>query len=117
MKLLEVSELARVHVYRGRIHMGASFKKLSQLIEEEMKQKPASGHLYLFLNKKGSYTKILFSSKGGECIFAKRLDPGGRFNLDSEKVKVISVETMQKIINQVVDTKKVTKPLRLGKAA
>ena len=35
-----------------------------------------SGHLFVFVNRKANYAKVLYWSRGGYCLWAKRLERG-----------------------------------------
>lgn len=44
-----------------------------------MQEDPLSGHLFVFINKRRTYLKVLFFDRTGYCIWAKRLE-AGQFN-------------------------------------
>lgn len=102
MRLFNVERAARVFVYNAPVNMGKSFGGLSLLVEEEMRGKPDSGNLFLFLNKRLNYLKVLWYFKGGPCIFAKRLDIG-HFEIGDNKH--LTIEEMQRIVNHIVKEK------------
>ena len=57
----------------------------------------SSGHLYVFLNRRGTQTKILFFDRTGYVIFHKRLE-AGKFRLSQavdEGVAVIEVDSRE----------------------
>ena len=97
MKALKVLPRARVYVYSEPINMGCSFPKLIGIVEDQLKQTVQGENLYVFMNKTLTYVKILFWSKGGPCILAKKLFQGCfDFNFNG---KVLSVSGMESILD------------------
>ncbi len=41
-----------------------------------MGKDPLSGHLFVFVNRRGNYLKALYWDRSGFCIWAKRLEQG-----------------------------------------
>lgn len=56
--------------------MGYSFDRLMGRAQEIFEQDPASGHLFLFVNRARDRMKILFWDRDGFCIWYKRLEQG-----------------------------------------
>jgi transposase len=56
--------------------MRKSFPGLIVLTEAVLRQEPTSGHLFMFLNRRGDMMKILYWDGTGFCIWAKRLERG-----------------------------------------
>ena len=56
--------------------MSWSFDGLMGRAQEVFDQDPASGHLFLFLNRQRDRLKILFWDRDGFCIWYKRLERG-----------------------------------------
>jgi len=56
--------------------MNYSFDRLMGRAQEIFDQNPASGHLFLFLNRDRDRLKILFWDRDGFCIWYKRLERG-----------------------------------------
>jgi transposase len=98
MRGFTLSKGNAVHVYDEPTNMGASFPKLTKLVRDEFKVDPVeSGDLYLFVNGKKNYVKLLFWAKNGWCIFAKKL-PVGTFSFKGGK---ISIGDMQRVLDAV----------------
>lgn len=56
--------------------MRKSFDGLYALTKSVLEQDPLSGHLFVFVNRKRDYAKILYFERGGLCLWAKRLEQG-----------------------------------------
>lgn len=53
-----------------------SFDGLSMLVEHEFGLDAMTGHLFVFLNRRGNQMRILFWDRDGFCVVAKRLEKG-----------------------------------------
>lgn len=53
-----------------------SFDGLAGLVEAEFGLEAMSGHLFVFLNRRGHVAQILFWDRNGFCIVKKRLEAG-----------------------------------------
>jgi len=49
---------------------------LIALTENAMGHDPLSGHLFVFVNRRGNYLKSLYWDRSGFCIWAKKLESG-----------------------------------------
>jgi transposase len=66
----------RVFVYTGPTDMRRSFDRLAQMVQEFLHENPFSGHLFVFVNRRGDRMKVLFWDRSGFCLFYKRLEEG-----------------------------------------
>lgn len=66
----------RVFVYGQPVDMRKSFDGLYALAKHQLHQDPASGHLFVFINRRGNYLKSLYWDRNGYCLWAKRLEEG-----------------------------------------
>jgi len=66
----------RVYLYGAPCDMRKSFHGLVALTKNVMGQDPLSGHLFVFVNRRGNYLKALYWDRTGFCIWAKRLERG-----------------------------------------
>jgi transposase len=66
----------RVFLYGEPVDMRKSFTGLYALTKRELKQDPLSGHLFVFINRRGDYLKALYWDRTGFCLWAKRLERG-----------------------------------------
>jgi transposase len=58
------------------VDMRRSFDGLAAIAKNQMQEDPSSGHLFVFINKRRTYLKVLFFDRSGYCIWAKRLEAG-----------------------------------------
>lgn len=106
-QLISVPEATTVYVYSDAVHMGASFRKLSALVKDQLGDDPSTGALYVFLNKRSTYVKVLFWQHGGFCILAKKLDAGA-FELPAGK-STIRIADLVGALNRVKVAQKALK--------
>lgn len=66
----------RIYVAAGATDLRRGFDGLSALVREVLGGDPMGGDLYVFRNRQGDKLKILFASRQGLCLFAKRLERG-----------------------------------------
>jgi len=66
--MIALSVHTKVYLARDATDMRKSFPGLIALTEAVLQQEPASGHLFMFLNRRRDMT--------GFCIWAKRLERG-----------------------------------------
>ena len=60
--------------------MRKSFDGLIALTRHLIEQDPLSGYWFVFVNRNRDYLKLLYYSKGGYCLWCKRLEKG-RFSI------------------------------------
>jgi len=56
--------------------MRKSFDGLIALTRRGLGQDPLSGHVFVFVNRRGSHLKALYFDRSGFCLWAKRLEQG-----------------------------------------
>lgn len=66
----------RVYLFGRPTDMRKSFDGLYALTRNELKQDPLSGHLFVFVNRRGTQMKVLYFDRSGFCVWAKRLERG-----------------------------------------
>lgn len=77
--------------------MRKSFNGLEAATRSVIKKDPLSGHLFVFINRRGNIIKCLFWDRSGLCILAKKLERG-RFKLPrqvGDDVTHIEVESAE----------------------
>ncbi len=73
--------------------MRKSFNGLYALTKTVLEKNPLSGHLFVFVNRKRDYAKILYFERGGLCLWAKRLEQGQFAQLSGERDVVALTDT------------------------
>lgn len=66
----------RVFICREATDMRCSFSGLSVLVESVLEEDPLSGHMFVFVNRRRDYVKVLYWERGGYCLWSKRLEMG-----------------------------------------
>lgn len=84
----------RVLVCTKPTDMRKSFDGLIAATKSVIGQDPLSGHLFVFVNRKGDYAKCLYWSRGGYCLWAKRLE-AGRFAVMKSTGSVVAMTDTQ----------------------
>ena len=64
------------HLYRGACDMRKSFNGLSGLGRAGLGRDPASGEVFVFLNRRRTLLKLLHWESGGFVLYYKRLEQG-----------------------------------------
>jgi transposase len=54
--------------------MRKSFDGLVGLVRDAMREDPLSGSLFVFVNRRGNYLKLVYWDRTGYALFAKRLE-------------------------------------------
>ena len=66
----------RVYLYGRPVDMRRSYDGLYALARNAMGLDPLSGHLFAFVNRRGTQMKILYFDRSGFCLWGKRLEAG-----------------------------------------
>jgi len=66
----------RIYLYRRPTDMRKSFDGLGGLVRLHFEADPLSGSLFVFVNRRRTYVKILYWDGSGYAIWAKRLERG-----------------------------------------
>ncbi len=92
----------RVWLFQQATDMRKSFRGLIVLVKNQLQEDPLSGQLFVFINKRKTYMKVLYYSHGGFCIWMKKLTQGQfAFSAHSEKKKSMSWSELQWLIDGV----------------
>jgi len=65
-----------VWLYAHGVDMRKQFDGLAALVQSKLKRPANSGELFVFINKRRTYIKILYYRRGGYCLWSKRLEQG-----------------------------------------
>jgi len=95
-------EVRRILAYRHPVDMRKSFDGLVSVVKNTLAEDPLSGSLYVFINRRRSYLKLVYWDRTGFCLFAKRLEHG-KFVLpgDAEKSE-LSEQAFRLILDGIV---------------
>jgi transposase len=74
--MLTLPPSVKIFVAAQPVDARKSFDGLAALVEAEFGLEPMSGHLFVFLNRRGHVAQILFWDRNGFCIVRKRLEAG-----------------------------------------
>jgi len=74
--MFSLSSSHRYHFYRGVCDMRKSFNGLSGLVRNELGRDPASGEVFVFINRRRTHIKLLHWEHGGFVLYYKRLEKG-----------------------------------------
>jgi transposase len=74
--MLSLPPSVRVFLAVEPVDMRKSFDALALLVEHVLEQDPLSGHLFVFVGKRGHVVRILFWDRSGFALFSKRLERG-----------------------------------------
>ena len=66
----------RIFVYGEPVDMRKSYDGLYAIAKQAMGQDPTSGHLFVFINRRGNMLKSLYWDRNGFCLWSKRLEQG-----------------------------------------
>ena len=93
-------EARRIFAYTEPTDMRKSFQGLLALVQQIFRNEdPYSGDLFLFVNRRGNYVKILAWDRTGFVLLAKKLERG-RFVFPGESV---SQELSDKALRFILD--------------
>jgi transposase len=72
------------------------------VVKSALGEDPLSGSLYVFVNRRGNYLKLLYWDRTGFCLFAKRLEQG-RFTIPGfEQRQELSERALRLILDGIV---------------
>lgn len=74
--MLSISASTRIFVAAGATDMRKGFDGLQGIVTGVLEQDPLSGHLFLFVNRRGDKLKILYWDGDGFAIWYRRLEQG-----------------------------------------
>jgi transposase len=74
--MIPVPAGVRVWLATGHTDMRRGFPSLAVMVQEQLKQDPYSGHLFIFRGRRGDLLKIIWHDGQGACLFCKRLERG-----------------------------------------
>ena len=92
----------KIFAYTEPTDMRKSFQGLLALVQKIFRdQDPYSGDLYLFVNRRGNYVKILTWDRTGFVLFAKKLERGRFLFPSSEPTQELSDKSLRFILDGI----------------
>jgi len=100
--MLDSNHPRRILAWRQPVDMRKSFDGLVGLVRDAMTEDPLSGSLFVFVNRRGNYLKLVYWDRTGFALFAKRLDRG-RFAIPGQdQTQTLSPEQFRLILDGIV---------------
>jgi len=92
----------RILAWREPVDMRKSFDGLVGLVRSAMGADPLSENLFVFVNRRGNYLKLLFWDRTGYALFAKRLERG-RFTIPGHaRIQDLSHEQLLLVLDGIL---------------
>lgn len=93
----------KIWLYAKPTDMRKSFAGLAVLVKNNMAESPLDGQLFVFINRRQDYIKVLYFDRSGYCLWAKKLEQG-RFSYNPELGEKQGLNWMQlKLIIEGID--------------
>ena len=89
--MLTIPRAVRIFLSSGAQDMRKSIDGLMAIVEAELQEDAYSGHLFVFVSRRGDRVKILTWDKGGFVLIYKRLERG-QFKLPHMTPATMAVE-------------------------
>ena len=95
-------EPQRIFAYTEPTDMRKSFQGLLALVQRVFPEiDPHSGSLFVFVNRRGNYTKILAWDRTGFTLFAKRLERGRFLFPSSDLTQELTEKSLRFILDGI----------------
>ena len=79
-------DVHRILAYSHPVDLRKSINGLVGVVKSVLGEDPLSGSLFVFVNRRGNYLKLVAWDRTGWCLFAKRLEHG-QFHFPSAEAK------------------------------
>ena len=100
--MLTLPSSVRVFLCLTPVDMRRSFDGLAALAEQNVRESPLSGHLFVFRGKRGDRLKMLYWDRDGYALWYKRLEAGTfRFPADAADAKEIAAADLALLLDGV----------------
>ena len=95
----------RVWLYARATDMRKSFTGLSALAKHALGEEPTRGDLFVFINRRRTYMKVLYFDRGGYCLWSKRLEQG-QFHYPRQQGEKVALDvTGLKLLLEGIDAR------------
>lgn len=92
--MLMLPSSVRIFLASHEVDFRNGFDGLAAIVRESLGSDPQSGSLFVFRNKSRDKIKVLFASRQGLCLFAKRLERG-RFKFPASDAATLEIEAAE----------------------
>ena len=100
--MIGLDSRARIWLCTEPTDMRKSFRGLSALVRNQLKQNPLSGHYFAFVNRRRTQMKVLYFTPTGYCLWAKRLEQGQfRMSPSSSGQRALTLTDLQLLIDGI----------------
>ncbi len=100
--MFESTSPRRILAWRNPVDMRKSFDGLVGLVNDALVEDPLSGSLYVFVNRRGNYLKLIYWDRTGFALFAKRLERGRFVIPGQDQTQSLSQEQFRLILDGIV---------------
>jgi transposase len=74
--MLTLPPSVKIYFATSPVDCRKGFDGLVGLVQGTLQQDPMSGHLFVWLNRRGTQVRLLFWDRTGYCMISKRLERG-----------------------------------------
>jgi transposase len=74
--MMPIGPATRIYLAVGATDLRKSFEGLSDLVRQQFKEDPLSGHIFLFTNRRKNRVKLLYWDGSGMWVCTKKLAQG-----------------------------------------
>jgi transposase len=93
---------SRILAWREPVDMRKSFDGLLGLVRGAIGADPLSGGLFVFVNRRGNYLKLIYWDRTGFALFAKRLERGRFVIPGRDRTQQLSSEQFLLILDGIL---------------
>ena len=94
-------EVRRILAYTKPVDLRKSIDGLVGLVKSVLAEDPLSGTLFVFVNRRGNYLKLVVWDRTGWGLFAKRLERGRFCFPQAEEKQELSVQMFHLLLDGI----------------
>jgi len=94
-------EVRRILAYTKPVDLRKSIDGLVGLVKSVLEEDPLSGTLFVFVNRRGNYLKLVVWDRTGWGLFAKRLEHGRFCFPRAEEKQELSVQMFHLLLDGI----------------
>ena len=96
------SVVRRILAFREPVDMRKSFDGLVAVVENVLQEDSLTGTMYVFVNRRGNYLKLVFWDRTGYALFAKRLERGRFVIPGGDRKQDLTERALELILDGIV---------------